>query len=208
MCALFMTGISKAQTPVWSPFFGNPTPGTVYVAWNTGQYMFQTTGGSGDPEYFTDNYDDLASDIAEEYDWVSLGTVQEWPSSGSYRISLYLGNNQSNYPRSFIYGNPQQNQAITVIQNPMPQSYPTLSPQGVHKIIENLQILSNNVQPEQLTFEIIGDSYFFNKERIMHLAREKEDFTDGRIQSNITNKDDYLIPKKTPKEVEKVTISD
>jgi hypothetical protein len=68
--------------------------------------------------------------------------------------------------------------------------------------------MSNNVQPEQLTFEIIGDSYFFNKERIMHLAREKENFTDGRIPSNITNKDDYLIPEKTPKEVEKVTISD
>ena len=93
-------------------------------------------------------------------------------------------------------------------QHPFEFEFVVNDPQGVHKIIENLQIMSNNVQPEQLTFEIIGDSYFFNKERIMHLAREKEDFTDGRIQSNITNKDDYLIPKKTPKEIEKVAISD
>ena len=93
-------------------------------------------------------------------------------------------------------------------QHPFEFEFVVNDPQGVHKIIENLQIMSNNVQPEQLTFEIIGDSYFFNKERIMHLAREKEDFTDGRIPSNITNKDDYLIPEKTPKEVEKVTISD
>lgn len=95
-------------------------------------------------------------------------------------------------------------------QHPFEFEFVVNDPQGVHKIIENLQIMSNNVQPEQLTFEIIGDSYFFNKERIMHLDRDgdKKDFTDGRIQSNITNKDDYLIPKKTPKEVEKVTISD
>ena len=95
-------------------------------------------------------------------------------------------------------------------QHPFEFEFVVNDPQGVHKIIENLQIMSNNVQPEQLTFEIIGDSYFFNKERIMHLDRDgdKEDFTDGRIQSNITNKDDYLIPEKTPKEVEKVTISD
>lgn len=94
-------------------------------------------------------------------------------------------------------------------QHPFEFEFVVNDPQGVHKIIENLQIMSNNVQPEQLTFEIIGDSYFFNRERIMHLDRDgdKEDFTDGRIQSNITNKDDYLIPYKTTKEVEKVTIS-
>ena len=69
-------------------------------------------------------------------------------------------------------------------------------PQGVHKIIENLQILSNNVQPEQLTFEIIGDAYQFNKERIIHLGRGEEWFPGSRNQSNITNKDEYNIPNK------------
>ena len=73
-------------------------------------------------------------------------------------------------------------------QHPFEFEFVVNEPQGVHKIIENLQILSNNVQPEQLTFEIIGDAYQFNKERISHLARAEEDFTGDRVDSVITNK--------------------
>lgn len=80
-------------------------------------------------------------------------------------------------------------------------------PQGVHKIIENLQILSNNVQPEQLTFEIIGDAYQFNKERLMHLARGEEEFIGDRINSNLTNKDDFNVPRKTPVNTTKFDMS-
>lgn len=79
-------------------------------------------------------------------------------------------------------------------------------PTGVHKIIENLQILSNNVQPEQLTFEIIGDAYQFNKERILHTARADESFSD-RIESNLTNKDNHNIPNKTLVDTEKYNVS-
>lgn len=78
-------------------------------------------------------------------------------------------------------------------------------PQGVHKIIENLQILSNNVQPEQLTFEIIGDAYQFNKERIIHLARaEQTNFIGERINSNLTNKEsNTTIPSLEERNVSK-----
>lgn len=78
-------------------------------------------------------------------------------------------------------------------------------PQGVHKIIENLQILSNNVQPEQLTFEIIGDSYQFNKERLVHLARaEESNFIGERINSSLTNKEPgTTIPSLEEKNVSK-----
>lgn len=34
---------------------------------------------------------------------------------------------------------------------------------GVQKIFNNLMIVSNNVQPKELEFELIGDSYDFNK---------------------------------------------
>lgn len=91
-------------------------------------------------------------------------------------------------------------------QHPFEFEFVVNEPQGVHKIIENLQILSNNVQPEQLTFEIIGDTYQFNKERISHLARKKEDFTDGRIKSSLTNKNEFNIPNKTVDDVNKVEI--
>ena len=82
-------------------------------------------------------------------------------------------------------------------QHPFEFEFVVNEPQGVHKIIENLQILSNNVQPEQLTFEIIGDAYQFNKERISHLARAEEDFTGDRVDSVITNKTNKNIPNKT-----------
>lgn len=82
-------------------------------------------------------------------------------------------------------------------QHPFEFEFVVNEPQGVHKIIENLQILSNNVQPEQLTFEIIGDAYQFNKERISHLARAEENFTGDRVDSVITNKTNKNIPNKT-----------
>lgn len=92
-------------------------------------------------------------------------------------------------------------------QHPFEFEFVVNDPQGVHKIIENLQILSNNVQPEQLTFEIIGDAYQFNKQRIMHLARGEEDFTGSRVESNLLNKDKFDIPKKTTDKAEKFDMS-
>ena len=79
-------------------------------------------------------------------------------------------------------------------QHPFEFEFVISEPQGVHKIIENLQILSNNVQPEQITFEIIGDAYQFNKERIKHLARIGEDFSGERVESTLTHKDEFNRP--------------
>ena len=88
-------------------------------------------------------------------------------------------------------------------QHPFEFEFVVNDPQGVHKIIENLQILSNNVQPEQLTFEIIGDAYQFNKERLMHLGRGENG---GRIISHLTNKNDRNIPSQTSDSVSKDTL--
>ena len=79
-------------------------------------------------------------------------------------------------------------------------------PIGVHKVIDNLQIISNNVQPEQLTFEILGDAYMFNKEKIVHLGRADEVF-ESRIQSNLLNKTNKNIPKKIAVYTEKYDLS-
>lgn len=40
------------------------------------------------------------------------------------------------------------------------------NPTGIHKIFDNLAIISNNVEPQSLEFEIIGDVYNFTKENI------------------------------------------
>lgn len=80
----------------------------------------------------------------------------------------------------------------------------------MHKIYENLQIISNNVQPEELQFEFIGDSYMFNKERIYH-STKLGTFDEERVlkanynnissteDPNITDEssDKFRMPSKT-----------
>jgi hypothetical protein len=36
----------------------------------------------------------------------------------------------------------------------------------MHKVFDNLVLISNNVEPNSLEFELIGDIYDFNKEGI------------------------------------------
>lgn len=68
-------------------------------------------------------------------------------------------------------------------QHPFEFEFVVSDPVGVMKIYENLQIISNNVQPEELQFEFIGDSYFFNKARIYHTVFESK-FSDRRRWGN------------------------
>ena len=48
-------------------------------------------------------------------------------------------------------------------QEPFEFEFIVNTPAGVHKIFDNLVMISNNVEPETLEFEIIGDVYDFNK---------------------------------------------
>ena len=51
---------------------------------------------------------------------------------------------------------------------------------GAHKIFDNLVIISNNVQPNEIEYEIIGDVYGFNKAGI---------FRDQKFNEDVWNKD-------------------
>lgn len=53
-------------------------------------------------------------------------------------------------------------------QKPFEFEFVVNDPAGVHKIFEDLMIISNNVQPEEIEFEFIGDDYLFNKARLYH----------------------------------------
>lgn len=46
-------------------------------------------------------------------------------------------------------------------------------PIGVNKIFDNLQIISNNVQPQEMEISIIGDDYMFNRDNITAEAVEE-----------------------------------
>lgn len=78
-------------------------------------------------------------------------------------------------------------------------------PIGVSKVFENLQIISNNVQPEEMEITVIGDDYEFkrdtitlNEARAGRLEVQTDDPTDIRTTSNIHSmepKESYKDPK-------------
>lgn len=51
-------------------------------------------------------------------------------------------------------------------QEPFEFEFIVNDPKGIHKIFDNLVIISNNVEPNSLEVEIIGDAYHFTKENI------------------------------------------
>ena len=75
-------------------------------------------------------------------------------------------------------------------------------PIGVNKIFENLQIISNNVQPEELEITIIGDDYMLNRDNVTADAVEeiREEYNhNSQTTSNIHgNKEDKNTGKKSP----------
>lgn len=53
-------------------------------------------------------------------------------------------------------------------QEPFEFEFVVTQDAGLHKIFDNLILVSNNVQPESIQFSLIGDSYLFNKARLYH----------------------------------------
>ena len=53
-------------------------------------------------------------------------------------------------------------------QHPFEFEFVVKDPVGLHKVFEDLVIISNNVQPYEIEFEFIGDDYLFNRARIYH----------------------------------------
>lgn len=63
---------------------------------------------------------------------------------------------------------------------------------GLHKIFDNLVIISNNVQPNQIEYEIIGDVYKFNKTGIFR----SNEFDDPEQEWNNPNNKPKIITWK------------
>jgi len=57
-------------------------------------------------------------------------------------------------------------------QEPFEFEFVVTQDTGLHKVFDNLILVSNNVQPESIQFELIGDTYLFNKARLYHDAQE------------------------------------
>ena len=89
-------------------------------------------------------------------------------------------------------------------QEPFEFEFVVNEPTGLHKIFNNLVLISNNVQPSEIEYEIVGDVYNFNKAGIFWSQNknywEKLDKKDSNKEwSSKYNKPIELLPNiKTP----------
>lgn len=82
-------------------------------------------------------------------------------------------------------------------QEPFEFEFIVNDPVGVHKIFDNLVITSNNVEPNSLEIEIVGDVYDFNKLNI-YQRDNNEEISDPDIKEVKFKKID-LTRDETPK---------
>lgn len=74
-----------------------------------------------------------------------------------------------------------------------------------HKIFDNLIILSNNAEPDSFTFEVIGDTYDFDKELNAHDYSISKGYNIVKKNSPINELDSYIDAYKTTIQKDKVT---
>lgn len=94
------------------------------------------------------------------------GTEESDPTySSDYRIwdHHYEVGRENNYVSTW-YDNDRGFEFEFVVSDPI----------GVSKIFENLQIISNNVSPEELQITVIGDDYTFKRDEIAPIYERKE----------------------------------
>ena len=78
-------------------------------------------------------------------------------------------------------------------QEPFEFEFVVNSDIGLHKIFDNLVIISNNVQPNEIEYEIVGDVYNFNKAGIYRNQRWNEGIWN---QNRLSTKPGVIIPEQ------------
>lgn len=92
--------------------------------------------------------------------WNSEETDNTENSEETNDTSIYLWKHDQEIPTKW-YGE----------QSPFEIEFVVNNPNGLHKIFDNLVIISNNVEPESLEIEIEGDVYNFDKAGIINLDK-------------------------------------
>ena len=102
------------------------------------------------------NYKKLNDDQKAEYDEILLNGFYVHGRAGIFDEIDYFDENRS-----------KDNQIMPTVwydkQEPFEFEFVVNEPTGLHKIFNNLVIISNNVQPSEIEYEIVGDVYGFNK---------------------------------------------
>lgn len=105
-------------------------------------------------------FSENVNNIFYSYNLESAILERKYPKSGKFKLYLHGRSGESNYlikPTNWYDKQEEFNFEFVVNEAT-----------GLHKIFENLVIISNNVQPAEIDFELIGDAYLFNKARIYH----------------------------------------
>lgn len=102
------------------------------------------------------DYDSLDETKKKEYDEILLNGFYVHGRAGIFDEINYFDENVS-----------KSNQIMPTTwydkQEPFEFEFVVNEPAGLHKIFNNLVIISNNVQPSEIEYEIVGDVYGFNK---------------------------------------------
>lgn len=84
-------------------------------------------------------------------------------------------------------------------QEPFEFEFVVNEPKGLHKLFDNLMIVSNNVEPDSLEIEIVGDVYDFNKRKIFvgeRFPNESNKEGDDKIETKFEPVEIKYIPQK------------
>lgn len=87
-------------------------------------------------------------------------------------------------------------------QEPFEFEFVVNEPVGLHKIFDNLVIISNKVEPKSIEFEIIGDVYDFKKSGLLSETEFKDEKTTIKYDPILNQK--TLVTKQECNNIEKV----
>ena len=112
-----------------------------------------------------------------QYDWVPI--VSENINGDFYTLQECLGPDDPedisdiDEGKICIYSHDVENSDPTKWygkQHKFEFEFVVSDPIGVHKIFDNLQIISNNVQPEEMEITVVGDDYEFKRVKVDEIA--------------------------------------
>lgn len=146
-----------------------------------------------DKDKYSICYNERQDKWTTRYDWLPLVSENingefyslQYGSDSDNKVGIY--SHEINYSNETEYTKPTKWYGE---QHPFEFEFVVSDPIGVNKIFDNLQIISNNVQPKELEIEIIGDSYMFKRTEITDMSafekiRKGYEIANNETTSNI-----------------------
>lgn len=113
---------------------------------------------------------DYSIGLVKDYESLCQNSIYEDDYKNALISSIFVHGRSLNADEINYFDKNMANQCLPTkwydSQEPFEFEVVVNEPKGLHKIFDNLMIISNNVEPESFEVEITGDVYGFNKEKI------------------------------------------